>query len=137
MFAGFTLPTGIVVIRDGYGWHLLGWLAFALFFLEVWGIHILRSPCHPYYVEKSLMLYWIANYSSLKLWRYHPEPMSSGEKIQPWLGFAILVAYPFPCIWGWGTVLLNFVGVHVVAVRQLLMPSQPCATRHSKPILAA
>ena len=95
MFGGFALPAVIGVIGGGYGWWLLGWLAFMLLFFELWEIRILCSHC-PYYAETGHSLHCIANYSSLKLWRYHPEPMSQAEKIQLWIGFAILVGYPFP-----------------------------------------
>ncbi len=95
MFGGFALPAVIGVILGGYGWWLLGWLAFCLFFFEVWEIRILCSHC-PYYAEAGHSLHCIANYSSLKLWKYHPEPMSRAEKIQLWIGFTVLVGYPFP-----------------------------------------
>jgi len=95
MFGGFVFPAVIGVILGGYGWWLLGWLAFALFFFELWEIRILCSYC-PYYAEKGHTLHCIANYGSLKVWKYRPEPMSQSEKTQLWIGFAILGGYPFP-----------------------------------------
>jgi hypothetical protein len=95
MFGGFALPAVIGVFEGGYGWYLLGWLGFALVFFELWEIRILCSHC-PYYAEEGHTLQCIANYGSLKVWKYHPEPMSRSETIQLWIGFAILAGYPFP-----------------------------------------
>jgi len=96
-FAGFFLIFAITafigVILAGYGWFLLGWVGFWLFFFEIWEIRILCAHC-PYYAEEGRTLHCIANYSSLKLWKYHPEPMNRSEKIQLLLGFTILVGYP-------------------------------------------
>ena len=66
-----------------------------MIFFELWETRILCSHC-PYYAERGTTLHCIANYGSLKLWKYRPEPMSSSEKVQLWLGFAILGGYPFP-----------------------------------------
>ena len=71
----------------------MGWIGFWLFFFEVWEIRILCSHC-PYYAEEEKTLHCIANYSSLKLWKYHPEPMNVSEKIQLFIGFIVLVGYP-------------------------------------------
>lgn len=95
MFGVYAIPAITGVIRAGYGWYLLGWIAFWLVFFELWEIRILCSHC-PYYAERGTTLHCIANYGSLKVWKYHPEPMSTLEKAQLWLGFAILVGYPFP-----------------------------------------
>jgi len=89
----FVVTAFIGVILAGYGWFLLGWIGFWLFFFEVWEIRILCSHC-PYYVEESRTLHCIANYGSLKLWKYRPEPMSNIEKTQLYIGFAILIGYP-------------------------------------------
>jgi hypothetical protein len=95
LFGMFALPSIIGAIRGGYGWYLLGWAGFALFFFELWEIRILCSHC-PYYAEKGTVLHCIANYGSLKVWKYHPEPISTSEKIQLLIGFVILGGYPFP-----------------------------------------
>ena len=89
----FAITAFIGVILAGYGWFLLGWVGFWLFFFEIWEIRILCAHC-PYYAEEGKTLRCIANYGSLKLWKYHPEPMNRSEKIQLLLGFAILVGYP-------------------------------------------
>ncbi len=93
LFFIFALTAFVGVILAGYGWFLLGWVGFWLFFFEVWEIRILCSHC-PYYGENSRTLRCIANYSSLKLWKYHPEPMNTSEKIQLLIGFVILIGYP-------------------------------------------
>ncbi|MFX0000940.1 MAG: hypothetical protein ACFE9Q_13435 [Candidatus Hodarchaeota archaeon] len=89
----FAVTAFIGVILGGYGWYLLGWIGFWLFFFEVWEIRILCSHC-PYYAEEGRILHCIANYSSLKLWKYHPEPMNLSEKFQLIIGFIILMGYP-------------------------------------------
>jgi hypothetical protein len=93
LFSIFAITVFIGVILAGYGWFLLGWIGFWLFFFEVWEIRILCSHC-PYYAEEGKTLHCIANYGSLKLWKYHPEPMNISEKIQLLIGFAILIGYP-------------------------------------------
>jgi hypothetical protein len=93
LFLVFAITAFIGVIRAGFGWSLLGWVGFWLFFFEFWEIRILCSHC-PYYAEEGNSLHCIANYSSLKLWKYHPEPMNLSEKIQLMIGFIILVGYP-------------------------------------------
>ena len=95
MFLTFAVPAFIGVIVGGYGWYLVGWGVFCLVFFELWEIRILCSHC-PYYAERGMTLHCIANYGSLKVWKYHPEPMNTFEKIQLWIGFAILGGYLFP-----------------------------------------
>ncbi len=93
LFFIFAITSFVGVILAGYGWFLLGWIGFWLFFFEFWEISILCSHC-PYYAEEGRTLHCIANYSSLKIWKYHPEPMNLSEKIQLMIGFIILVGYP-------------------------------------------
>ncbi len=93
LFLIFAVPAFIGVILAGYGWFLLGWVGFWLFFFEVWEIRILCSHC-PYYAEDGKTLHCIANYGSFKLWKFHPEPMNLSEKIQLMIGFTILIGYP-------------------------------------------
>jgi len=93
LFVVFAITAFIGVIISGYGWFLLGWVSFWLFFFEIWEIRILCSHC-PYYAEEGRVLHCIANYSSLKIWKYHPEPMNTSEKIQLIIGFIMLVGYP-------------------------------------------
>jgi hypothetical protein len=95
LFFLFAIPSFLGMIRAGYSLYTLGWIGFWIFFFEVWEIRILCSHC-PYYAETSRVLHCIANYGSLKLWRYHPEPITRLEKIQLIIGFLILGGYPFP-----------------------------------------
>lgn len=91
----FFLPSFFGIIRGGYGWYILGWVVFMLFFFEVWEIRILCSHC-PYYAEKGRTLHCIANFGCLKIWKYNPEPMNTSEKVQLMIGVTILFGYPFP-----------------------------------------
>jgi len=95
MFSLFLFPALIGVIRSGYGWYLLGWLSFMIIFFEFWEIRILCSHC-PFYAENSLFLHCNANFGSLKVWKFRPEPMNRSEKIQLVIGLTILIGYPFP-----------------------------------------
>ncbi len=102
-YACFT-PFGVLaiigVIRAGYGLWLWGWLGYAVLFFFVWESRILCSHC-PYYAENSLVLHCLANHGVIKLWRYHPEPMSRFEGVQFMIGAGILVLFPFlPMILG-------------------------------------
>ncbi|MBA7651670.1 hypothetical protein ES703_59489 [subsurface metagenome] len=92
-FIVFVITAFVGVIMAGFGWYLLGWVGFWFFFFEFWEIRILCSHC-PYYAEEGKTIHCIANYGSLKLWKYHPEPMKLSEKIQLMIGFIILVGYP-------------------------------------------
>ena len=93
LFLTFAITAFFGVILAGFGSFLLGWIGFWLLFFEFWEIRILCSHC-PYYAEEGRTLHCIANYSSLKIWKYHPEPMNLFEKIQLLIGFVILVGYP-------------------------------------------
>lgn len=66
-------------------------VAFAIIFFNFWEIRILCSHC-PYYAENKKTLHCNANYGCLKLWKYHPEPMSISEKVQLIIGFILLAA---------------------------------------------
>ena len=92
-FIVFVVTMFFGVILSGYGWFLLGWVGFWLFFFEFWEIRILCSHC-PFYAEEGKTIHCIANYGSLKLWKYHPEPITLSEKVQLIIGFIILMGYP-------------------------------------------
>ena len=94
LFLLFAIPAVAGIILAGYGWYLLGWIAFGIVFFEFWEIRILCSHC-PYYAEKGRSLHCFGNYMSLKVWRFHPEPMNRSEKIQLFLGFIIFFGYPY------------------------------------------
>lgn len=92
-FLVFLIPSITGMVSAGYGWYILGWVAFMLFFFEVWEIKILCSHC-PYYAQEGHAINCIANYKSMKLWKYNPSPMDRSEKIQLFAGFGILFGYP-------------------------------------------
>lgn len=89
----FFVTTIAGVIVAGYGRFLLGWLGFAIFFFFGWEASVLCSHC-PYWAEPSRVLHCHANFGVIKLWKYHPEPMSRSEKIQFALGALALIIYP-------------------------------------------
>jgi hypothetical protein len=96
--AGFLPPAIAVVagmIRGGFGCYLLGWVGYMMFFFFVWEARILCRHC-PYWAEDGRVLHCLANYGVIKMWRYHPEPMSTSEKVQFLVGAGIIVLYPFP-----------------------------------------
>jgi hypothetical protein len=98
--AGFLLgflPFGISAIagmvRGGFGWYLLGWVAFAIIFFFIWEARVLCSHC-PYWAEDTRVLHCHANYGVFKIWQYDPTPMSTWEKAQFIFGAAFLISYP-------------------------------------------
>ncbi len=110
LFLTFAIPAFIGMILGGYGWYILGEVGFMIFFFTLWEIRILCSHC-PYYAEKGRVLHCIANYGSLKVWKYHPEPMSKSEKVQLIIGFIILCGYPFPFLILGGQYILAFLAL--------------------------
>ena len=81
------------MITAGYGWWLFGWLGYMLFFFFVWEARVLCSHC-PYWAEDSCILHCHANFGVIKIWRFHPEPMSKSEGIQFIIGVLIFILYP-------------------------------------------
>ena len=81
------------VIAGGYGWWLLGWMAYMLFFFFVWEGRVLCSHC-PYWAEEGHMLRCHANYGVIKIWPYRPGPMSRSEQVQFLIGVLIFLLYP-------------------------------------------
>jgi hypothetical protein len=124
-FMLFAVPAVIGVLVSGHGWFLLGWLAFMMFFFNLWESRILCSHC-PFYAEGGRTLHCIANYASFKPWPYHPEPMNTAEKIQLFLGFAILVGYPFPFLILGGQWILGVVAVGGLVVFAGVLISGTC-----------
>ena len=61
-----------------------------LFFFFVWEARILCSHC-PYWAEEGRILHCHANYGVIKIWRYHPEPMSKFEQVQFIVGVLIFL----------------------------------------------
>ncbi len=99
-FFAATFPVMLIgavgLIQSGYGWYLLAWFAYMLFFFFVWEARILCSHCPFWAEENGRTLHCLANYGVIKIWRYHPEPMSRSEKIQFLVGATILMLFPLP-----------------------------------------
>jgi hypothetical protein len=94
------------VIAAGYGWYLLGWLVYAIFFFFGWEARILCSHC-PYWAEESRVLHCHANYGVVKFWKYRPGPMSRAEQVQFTVGVIALVLYPIVFLFLGGQYLLT------------------------------
>jgi hypothetical protein len=93
------LPFGLTAIagsiRAGYGWFLLLWLAYSLFFFFVWEARVLCRHC-PYWAGAGNMLRCHANYGVFKIWKYDPGPMSRVEKTQFVAGVLLWAGFPIP-----------------------------------------
>ncbi|MFX1564204.1 MAG: hypothetical protein ACFFDP_12955 [Promethearchaeota archaeon] len=89
------VPAIAAMILAGYGLFLLGWLAFAILFLQIWENKILCSHC-PVYARKGKTLRCHANYGLHKIWKFNPKPMSQWEKIQFVIGASIFSSFPVP-----------------------------------------
>lgn len=113
------------MIAAGFGWWLFGLLGYMLFFFFVWEARILCSHC-PYWAEDSKILHCHANYGVIKIWRYHPEPMSRSEKIQFIVGALVIVFYPLVFLIAGGQYLLAGVGLASAASFGYLLYSQIC-----------
>ena len=68
----------VVGVLTGVWWLLIAYLVYLLVMFGVFD-RFLCSHC-PYYAEESKVLHCLGNHGSLKLWRYHPEPMSKFER---------------------------------------------------------
>lgn len=90
LFTLIAIPAGIGLVHGGYAWALVGWVAFSMFFFNVWESRILCRHC-PYYAERGRILHCIANYGIFKPFRFNPAPMSRGEKAQLSFAFALLL----------------------------------------------
>ena len=77
-----------------YGvWFLAFWIAVVFGFFGFLEIRVMCSHC-PHYAEPGSSLKCWANYSSPKLWRYRPGPMSGVEKIIFFAGLITIFGYP-------------------------------------------
>jgi len=119
--AGFlmnVLPFAVTAIAGavvaGYGWYLLGWLAYSLFFFFVWEARILCSHC-PMWAEESRVLHCHANGGVIKIWPYRPGPMSRSEQAQFLLGAGLWAGLPFVLMLLGGEYLLVLIGLVTVA----------------------
>jgi hypothetical protein len=124
------LPFGIVavggMIRAGYGWHLLGWAVYWVFFFFVWEARVLCRHC-PFWAEEGRVLHCHANHGVFKIWKYEPGPMSRWEQAQFLLGALIFVGYPLVFLLLGGQYLLAAIGLAAVISAGLNLKSNACA----------
>ncbi|MHA2305994.1 MAG: hypothetical protein ACXACU_11430 [Candidatus Hodarchaeales archaeon] len=69
------------------------YIAFWIFFFGFFEIRVLCSHC-PYYAEEGFILHCLANHGTIKLWKYHPEPMNAFEKVGFLAGALFFVLFP-------------------------------------------
>ena len=77
IFLPFAVTAIAGMIRAGYGWYLLFWLAYSIFFFFVW-----EARVH-------------ANYGVIKIWKYRPGPMGKWEQAQFAIGTILMIGFPF------------------------------------------
>jgi lipoprotein signal peptidase len=112
------LPFGVTsvagMISAGYGWYLLPWLAYSLFFFFVWEARILCSHC-PMWAEEGHILHCHANHGVVKIWKYRPGPMSRLEQVQFAAGALLWIGFPFTFLLLGQKYLLLLIGLATVA----------------------
>ncbi len=86
---------------------LLIYIAFWILFFGLVEIRVLCSHC-PYYAEPGFILHCLANHGTIKLWRYHPEPMNLFEKSSFLAGALFFVLFP---------VLTEIYGIYALLVQ--------------------
>lgn len=95
------IPAIIGIRLSGYSLLIkilifVGWVAYALFFFNVWESRMLCNHC-PYYADDSeRTLHCPINKGMLKTSKYDPRPINTSEKIQFIVGALILVGIPLP-----------------------------------------
>jgi hypothetical protein len=123
------LPFGVTAtagtIRAGYGWYLLLWLAYSLFFFFVWEARVLCRHC-PYWAEEGTILHCHANYGVIKIWKYHPGPMNKWEKTQFVIGVLLWVGFPFPFLFLGQEYLLALIGVSAAVSGAFILRKNVC-----------
>jgi hypothetical protein len=113
-FYAIAFPPTIMAI---FGIMLVGFLtgvwsfliAYIIYFLVMLGVFEIRFLCShcPYYAEESKILHCLGNHGSLKLWRYHPEPMNKFERFMMYFLIAT-VFFVFPLsVMGYGIWFLS------------------------------
>jgi hypothetical protein len=110
----FAVTAVIGAIQAGYGWYLLLWLAYSLFFFFVWEARILCSHC-PMWAEESRVLHCHANGGVIKIWGYRPGPMSRSERVQFLVGAGLWIGFPFLFMLLGQQYLLALIGLAAVA----------------------
>ena len=91
VFPGFLL--GGYGIYNVSGQMLIPWLAIIVAYFGFVEIRVMCSHC-PHYAEEGKSLKCWANYSSAKLWKYRPRPMTSREKVVFLGGFVLVWGFP-------------------------------------------
>lgn len=129
-FFMIVLPFGVTAIagtiRAGYGWYLLLWLAYSLFFFFVWEARVLCRHC-PYWAEVGSTLRCHANYGVIKIWKYQPGPMSKMEKIQFAVGALLWIGLPFPFLLLSQEYLLTLIGVSSAISGAFILRKNVCS----------
>jgi hypothetical protein len=124
------LPFGLTaiagVIRAGYGWYLLLWLAYSLFFFFVWEARVLCRHC-PYWAEEGIVLHCHANYGVIKMWKYEPGPMSKLEKVQFAIGALLWIGLPFPFLLLGQELLLAVIAASAAVSGAVLLRNNVCS----------
>lgn len=123
------LPFGVTAIagtiRAGYGWYLLLWFAYSLFFFFVWEARVLCRHC-PYWAEAGTILHCHANYGVIKLWKYQPGPMNKWEKTQFVIGALLWIGFPFTLLLLGQEYLLALIGVTTAVSGAFILRKNVC-----------
>jgi hypothetical protein len=72
---------------------LVIYVIFWIFFFGFFEIRVLCSHC-PYYAEEGRILHCLANHGTIKVWKYHPEPLNLFEKFGFLAGAVFFVFFP-------------------------------------------
>lgn len=121
----FGVTTIAGTIAAGYGRYLVLWLLYAVFFFFVWEARVLCRHC-PYWAEAGRILHCHANFGVLKIWKYHPGPMTRSEKWQFILGASLFLAFPFPLLLLGREYLLALIGLSTVVSGIYLLRRNIC-----------
>jgi hypothetical protein len=122
----FFVTTIAGTIIAGYGWYLLLWLAYAIFFFFVWEARVLCSHC-PNWAEPGKTLHCHANYGVIKIWKYRPGPMSKSDKIQFVIGAAIAIGFPFVLMITGHEYMFTLIGLSTVASGLFFLRKTACS----------
>jgi hypothetical protein len=114
------------MIVSGYGWWLIGWMAYMLFFFFVWEARVLCSHC-PYWAAEGRVLRCHANYGVIKIWRYRPQPMSRSEQVQFLAGVVVFILYPLIFLLAGEEYLLAAIGLASAASFGYLLRRNICS----------
>jgi hypothetical protein len=97
----FILGMVMVGIMTHAWWPLILFVAVLVAFFGFFEIRILCSHC-PFYAGDQKSLKCLANNGALKVWKYHPEPMSRFEKTSLLAGFFLIYVLLPVAIQGYG-----------------------------------